>query len=142
MGEKPPPKRGAGGKASKFRLFFCAYIGGCRGISAPFILPTQNPWFPLWSPPVVPLDCWVVLRDYLVLIYLVLWFFTLFWVIFYVKTTKIEMELSHTFTAGTGKLECSNMWVYKTGPKVIPCLVLFLFLFRSSSSIFFYCFYT
>ena len=40
------------------------------------------------------LDCWVVLRDYLVLIYLVLWFFTLFGVIFDVKTAKIETELS------------------------------------------------
>ena len=43
-------------------------------ISVTLILPTQNPRFP----PVVLLDCWVVLREYLVLIYLVLWFFTLF----------------------------------------------------------------
>ena len=63
-------------------------------ISVTLILPTQNPRFPL----VVPLDCSVVLRYYLVLIYLVLWFFTLFWVIFVVKTAKIETELSPTFT--------------------------------------------
>ena len=53
-----------------FRLLF-AYIGGRRAISTRFILPTQNPRFL----PVVPLDCWLVLRDYLVLIYLMLWFF-------------------------------------------------------------------
>ena len=60
-------------------------IGGRRGISAPFILPIQN-------------HCWVVLRDYLILIYLVLWFFYPFWVIFDAKTAKIETELSPTFT--------------------------------------------
>ena len=61
------------------------------------ILPTQNPRFPL----VVALDCWMVLRDYLVLIYLVLWFFIFFGVIFDVKTAKIETELSPIFTGCT-----------------------------------------
>ena len=37
-GGKAPLKGGAGGKASS--LGFCAYIGGCGGISAPVILPT------------------------------------------------------------------------------------------------------
>ena len=69
-------------------------------ISVTLILPTQNPWFP----PVVPLDCWVVLRDYLISIYLVLQFFTLFWVIFDVKTAKIEMELSPIITDPFKKL--------------------------------------
>ena len=73
---------------------FRAYISGCQGISAPFILNTQIPQFS----PVVPLDCWVVLRGYLALIYLVLWFFTPFWVIFDVKTAKIKTELSPIFT--------------------------------------------
>ena len=81
---KPPPKRGLWGKAPSLGCF-CAYIGGCRGISASFIFPTQN-------------HCWVVLGDYLILIYLVLRFFTLFWVIFDVRTAKIETELSPTFT--------------------------------------------
>ena len=82
--EAPKQNVGAGGKAPSLGCF-CAYIGGCRGISAPFILPTQN-------------HCLVVLRDYLILIYLVLWFFTPFWVIFDVKTAEIGMELSPTFT--------------------------------------------
>ena len=63
------------------------------------ILPTQNSRFPPVA--VVPLDCWVILRDYLVLIYLVLCFFTLFWVIFDVKpAAKIETELSPIITKG------------------------------------------
>ena len=67
------PKRVWGAKPSSLGCFR-AYISGRRGISALFILNTQNPQFP----PVVPLDCQVVLRDYLVLMYLVLWFFTPF----------------------------------------------------------------
>ena len=86
----PPPKRGGWGAKPPSLGCFCAYIGGRQGISAPFILPTQNLQFPA----VVPLDCWVALRDYLVLLYLVPWFFTLFGVIFDVKTAKIEIELS------------------------------------------------
>ena len=42
MEEKPPPKRGAGGKAPSVGCF-CAYLAGCQGISAPFILPTKGP---------------------------------------------------------------------------------------------------
>ena len=42
----------------------------------------------------VPLRLLVVLRDYLLLIYLVLWFFTLFWVIFEVKIAEVDAELS------------------------------------------------
>ena len=57
---------GAGGFAPSLGCF-CAYIGGRRGISALFILPTQKPWFPH----VVSLDGWVVLRDYFALLCLV-----------------------------------------------------------------------
>ena len=46
----------------------------------------------------VPLRLFVVLRDYLVLIYLVLWFFTLFWVIFEVKIAEVDAELSPRIT--------------------------------------------
>ena len=46
----------------------------------------------------VPLRLLVVLRDYLVLIYLVLWIFTLFWVIFEVKTAEVDAELSPRIT--------------------------------------------
>ena len=105
-GQRPDLKGGLGGKAPSFGNV-CSYIAYAphpkpafpkdpSRLSSDFndlILPTQNPRIP----PVVPLDFWVVLRDYLVLIYLVLWFFTLFWVIFYVKTAKIETELSPTF---------------------------------------------
>ena len=108
MGAKPPPKGGLGAKPHSFGNV-CGYIAyaphpkpphshrvplGCLVISVTLILPTQNPL----CLPVVPLDCWVVLRDYLVLIYLVLWFFTLFWVNFDVKTAKIETELSPIIT--------------------------------------------
>ena len=44
-GRSPPPKKGGGGKAPSLGCV-CAYIGGCGGISAPFILPTQNLRFP------------------------------------------------------------------------------------------------
>ena len=43
MGAKPSPKRLGLGAKSPYLRCFCAYIGGCRGISVPFILPTQNP---------------------------------------------------------------------------------------------------
>ena len=39
-----------GGEAPSLSCF-CAYVGGCQHISAPFILPTQNPWFPTAPPP-------------------------------------------------------------------------------------------
>ena len=87
-GQSPHLKGGAGAKPPSFGCS-CAYIGGRRGISVAIILPTQN-------------HCWVVLRDYLILIYLVLWFFALFWVIFDAKTAKIETELSPTFTNNFG----------------------------------------
>ena len=78
------------------------------------MFPTQNPAFPKGpsrlfcdfsnfdsphpKPPVsqrVPLDCWVVLRDYLVLKCLVLWCFTSVWVIF---DEKVDADLSPIFT--------------------------------------------
>ena len=37
---------------------FCTYIAGSQGISAPFILPTQNPWFPTGPPPPSLLGGW------------------------------------------------------------------------------------
>ena len=46
----------------------------------------------------VPLRLLVVLRDYLVLICLVLWFFTLFGVIFEVKIAEVDAELSPRIT--------------------------------------------
>ena len=49
VGAKTPPKRGTGGKAPSLG-YFCAYIDGRRGISTPFILPTQNPGSHPWSP--------------------------------------------------------------------------------------------
>ena len=64
---------GAGGFAPSLG-YFCAYIGGRRGISALFILPTQKPWFPH----VVSLD---------------------FFFFFDINTAKIETELSPTFTS-------------------------------------------
>ena len=56
MGAKPTPKRGTGGKTPlpPFRLLLClGYIGGCRGISTPFILPHPKSLVPV---------CWVVER--------------------------------------------------------------------------------
>ena len=79
------------------------------------MFPTQNPAFPKGpsrllcdfsdfdSPrpktPVsrVPLDYWGVLRDYLVLICLVLWCFTIFRVIFDEKSEKVDVALSPIF---------------------------------------------
>ena len=40
----PHLERGLGAKPPILGCF-CAYIGGCRGISANFIFPTQNPRF-------------------------------------------------------------------------------------------------
>ena len=84
-GQSPHLKKVGWDKAPPLLGCFCAYI-----VVVEAILPTQKPRFP----PVVHLDCWVVLGDYLILQYLVLWFFTIFGVIFDVKTTKIETELS------------------------------------------------
>ena len=44
MGAKPHLKGGLGAKPHSLGCF-CAYIAGCRGISAPFILPTQQGWW-------------------------------------------------------------------------------------------------
>ena len=52
MGVKPPPNRGAGGKAPQFRLFLCLYSWS----------PHQKPLVPNRAPPQA---CWVVGRVYL-----------------------------------------------------------------------------
>ena len=71
----------------QFRLFLCLYRRSLRHFS------------PFYSSHPKPLLGGFRLRDYFILIYLVLWFFPLLWVIFDVKTVKIETELSPTFTA-------------------------------------------
>ena len=43
----------------------------------------------------------MVLSDYLVLIYLVLWCFTIFWVISDEKSEKVEADLSRTALRST-----------------------------------------
>ena len=45
MRMKPPPKRGAGGKAPQFRLFLYLYSWLSRQFS-----PAKTPGFHLWSP--------------------------------------------------------------------------------------------
>ena len=51
-GKAPHLKGGPGGKTPSLGCF-CAYIGGCRGISAPFYFPHPKPPGPA---------CWVVGR--------------------------------------------------------------------------------
>ena len=61
MGAKPHLKGGWGQSEKPLSLgCFCAYIAGCRGISAPFIPPSQNPQFLTVPPP--HQACWVVIK--------------------------------------------------------------------------------
>ena len=92
-GAKSPPKRGVGERAPSLGCF-CAYIGGRRGISAPFIHPTQNPRFP----PVVPPRLLGFKGLSRMNMSSAVAFYPFLGVIFDVKIRKIETELSPTFT--------------------------------------------
>ena len=51
-GKAPHLKGGLGAKPPSLGCF-CVYVGGCQDISAPFILPIQNPRFPTGPPKLV-----------------------------------------------------------------------------------------
>ena len=59
VGAKPPSKRGAGGKAPKFKLFLCLYSWLSRNFS-PFYSPHPKPQVPNMAPKLIG---WLLYRQ-------------------------------------------------------------------------------